>query len=261
LLSLGRAYSRKQDHFNALTSYSAAFSKEKTEFYQWLLLETGTSYMAVGDFSLAQSFTAGALRYEPDNLSFLGQMAYIQMLKGDFDGMFQTANRLVSIQNSAFGRTILARYYLIKGDFEKSIAVYRDCFSQANNNDYFWTDEKVSFAYALNKVGKVREAAELIQQANKALESNIDNREYVQAKVYALQGDNSRAVDALKKWKAIPGFHLWLVNDPLFSALKQNADFKEFVDKLHADAEVVKKQSDEKRAAGLFPTLDMIEKN
>ncbi|HEX6890971.1 MAG TPA: tetratricopeptide repeat protein [Chryseolinea sp.] len=266
LLSLGRAYAGKRNHVKALSSYNLAFKNERSEFYPMLLLETGVSYLNIGDFVLAERFVEGALSYEPDNLGFLITMVQIQLHGGNYEGMFQTLNRSLSVRKENDELFLfLGTYYLLKKDFAKSEKTYRQFFSREHRISFLTINEKMSFAHVLKKLGKDQEAASVVRQVRTVLEEARTQvgyeLQYIQAKTFAFHGDNAKAVAILREWEPRRGEQFWMIYDPLFESLRDDAEFKKLAEKLRSDLGTLSKEAETRRLKGEFPTLGMIQRN
>ena len=258
LLSLGRAYSGKGDHLKALSCYNVAFKKERTEYYPWLLQETGFSYLNIGELVLAERFVESALSYEPDNLGFIYQLAYIQLHGGNYDGMLQTLNRSISIRKEG-DELLLGTYYLFKNDYRNAEKTYRQVFSRPHSINFFTVNEKMSFAYVLKKLGKDLEAASIFREVRALPGNDWPEWPYIRAKIFAFQGDKSKAVAALKEWEPRWGMQLWINKDPLFEDLRDDVEFKKLVEKLTDETGKLSKEAEQKRLAGEFPTVSRIQ--
>jgi TolB-like protein/TPR repeat protein len=269
LLSLGRAYAGKGNHLKALSVYNLAFKKERLESYPWLLLETSVSYLSIGDFVLAERFVEGALSYEPDNLAFFITSVQIQLYGGKYEGMFETLNRSLSSrkeQDELF--LFLGTYYLLKKDYEKSEKKYRQFFSRQHEL-YFWTvNEKMSLAHVLKKLGKDQEAADVVGEVKTFVDDmsthvgyELHQWQYIQAKIFAFQGDKSKALAILREWKASRGQQFWLNHDPFFEGLRDDAEFKKLVEKLKSESAALLMEAEKGRLKGELPAQGLIQRN
>jgi hypothetical protein len=84
---------------------------------------------------------------------------------------------------------------------------------------------------------------------------------YVQAQVWAMQGEKSKAIAMLEEPLPSFGRQIWLDKDPLFEVLRNDEGFINLVKKLKAETDALKKKSQEMRSSNQFPTIDLIQRN
>ena len=253
--TLARFYARKGDHLKALSTLNEGLNKERTRGHEWLLFNSALSYLCVGEPALAEEFTNAALLLAPDNLLFLEQKAKIQMVRGNYNGMLQTAMSL-SIRNEGEGLALLGWVYLLMREFEKSEKAYAQFFSRSSDITKYYTNHKINYAYVLRKLGKENEALATIKEDREYQYPN-----YGMARAFSFLGEKQKALEALSKWKPTDGLQEWMEKDPLFESIKEDPAFKGLVKQFKAEIEILRKQSEAKRAKGEFPTLDMIGKD
>ena len=253
--TLARFYESKGDNLKALSTLIEGLNKERTRGYVWLLFNSGGSYLCVGEPTLAEEFTNAALLSAPDNLLFLEQKAKIQMVRGNYNGMLQTAMSL-SISNEAEGLALLGWLSLLKREYEKSEKAYSQFFSLSNDITKYYANHKVNYSYVLRKLGKEKEALATIKEARDYQYPNYD-----MARAFSFLGEKQKALETLSKWKPTDGLQDWMEKDPLFENIKDDTEFKRLVNQFKAEVELLRKQAEVKRAKGEFPTLEMIGKD
>ncbi len=251
LLSLGRVYSAKNDHLEALRCFQLAFRKERTPFYQWVLYETGVSYLGIGDISLAKTFADGALTLEPDNLNFLRLQRQTQMIAGDYDGMIHTTNEIISVENNKSELADLGWTYIIKGDNVESARVFKSYFD-AGYKPYVF--QQLAYACLLRKQGQEANALKNARQAKEAALAGPRISKYFIGAVYAFLDEKEKAVLTLEEWSPSFGFQFFMDKDPMFEKLYSTPDFQQLVKKLQDDAATKRAEAKLLRERGTIPS-------
>lgn len=262
LLTLGRIHRAKGDHLNALACYHEAFQKEKTEYYPWLLEETSWSYLCIGLPDLARQFSDVAISLEPDNLEFLTSKAHRYTAIGEYDSLLETVTKTMAIRNDNVGLQDLAHVYLLKGDYVRSAEAYGKFYALDNPALSMWCKDKASFAFALRKLGREKEAGKLVREGKKCLEEGFVNWgagvNYDLAKVYAFLGDEKKALSYLEAWTVDWGIQDFIELDPLFGTMRDNPEFKRVVEKHKQTIEQRRLQAEKGIAEGKLPTMKMV---
>ncbi len=260
-LSLGRAYSYNEDHSKALSCYAQAFRLEKTDFFSWLLFETGVSYLCVGETKLSEDFIDAAVLLEPDNLTFIDWKAHLQTVTGDYDGVMETVRKSLSVRKDNLGLNILAHAYLLVGDYKKSADAYKQFFSLQNDHLQWWCKDKASYAYALQKLNQKEEASKNLQDAKSCLEKEHGGTtvaNYDLAKIYTLLGDKAKAIALLEAWSPSWGGQEFLARDPVFETIHNTEEFKKVEKKLKEEIERQRMEAEDNIRMGKFPKTEGI---
>jgi TolB-like protein len=257
LLSLGRVQSAKEHYIDALKTYRMAFTKEKSEFYGWLLAETAWAYLCVGQVEIAEKFVNRALDYEPDNLAFLNEKSHVELLLQKYTAMKSTVEASIKIRKDNLGLKDLAKILLIEKKYEASEKAYREFFALPEHLTAQYRHEFVPYGYVLRKLGKEKEAVAAVLEGE-AVIKGMDIPGYDMAKVELFKGNVDKSLDLLEKWTPAWGLHRWVEFDPLFEELRDHPRFQALVARFKADQSRQSGQVDILSQSGKIPTLDLL---
>jgi tetratricopeptide (TPR) repeat protein len=261
-IALGRLYRSKNDHLKALACYREALRKEKNEFYPWLLEEISWSYLCVGFPALAGQFSNAAISLEPDNLGFLTTRAHRYTSQGEYDSLLETVKKTMTIRKDNIGLNDLGHVYLLKGQYQKAVDAYEKFYALNNSTLNMWCKDKPSFAFALRKVGREKDAARLVREGKTCLEQGFGlwgaDAYYDLAKAYSFLGDQQKALSYLDQWPVNWGIQDYIELDPLFFNLHDNPEFQRIGKKHKGTIEALRLQAEQGMKEGKLPTMAMV---
>ena len=149
---------------------------------------------------------------------------------------------------------LLAELDFQEGKFKNAEEKYQAYFGKVENS--YLLDLRVNYAYSLRKNGKIKEAMQVVSDAQIFLTNNnieIVWRNYCQAYIHAFLGENEKAMDDLSK-NSVRWMHAnYLGASPVFENLWHNPRFKEIIRKAKDEIEKKRQRVHQLEKEGLLP--------
>lgn len=129
-------------------------------------------------------------------------------------------------------------YQAMFGDNQLAYSLLTENIYLIDDNDKFampYCSPAIEIAWAQHQLGRGEEALSLINQCSKLLEQQLNSSityselHYLSARIYALQGDTQKAVQALSKAIDNGSREWWTKHDPLLHNLSEEAEFKKLL--------------------------------
>lgn len=125
-------YLMKIECFLQLDLYAEAYAltkelleKDEEESTDNILAELGFLYVEADYFQEAILYFTESLKYSPENIDVLSDMAYAYEMTGDFDGAIETSNKILDIEPYTYEAWMnLGKLYSLKDEFEKAIDAF-----------------------------------------------------------------------------------------------------------------------------------------
>lgn len=132
--------------------------KEEDEEQYHIFAELGFLHVEADCFKEAVIYFEESLKYNPENIDVLSDMAYAYEMLGDFDAAIGTTNRILDLEPYTYEAWInLGKLYSLKEEFEKAIDAF-DFALTINDSDNNVLKLK---AHCLSLAGRIEEAIDI----------------------------------------------------------------------------------------------------
>jgi serine/threonine protein kinase/Tfp pilus assembly protein PilF len=208
-----------------------------------------TTCVEVGDYARAERWYRRALEIQPD-LSFAEfNLSYVYMLQGkNRQALEQIEQALSKYPDNIDGLYVAGDVALFPGHDAQAKA-YFERLKELAPESYFGRYANIRLGYLLWKAGEKEEARSRFGKSLALLEKELEQGgqnpwvPYDIASIYAVQSDKREAREWLQK-SIDAGYRDvgWLMMDPLFDNLHNDARFKEMMAQLQTTVDGIRKQ-------------------
>ncbi len=149
-------YLQLEEYPDAYRLSEELLEKEDNEPLDHVLAELGFLHVEADCFKEAALYFEESLKYNPDNIEVLSDMAYsYEMLGGDYDNAIVATNKILDIESYTYEAWVnLGKLYSLKEEFEKAIDAF-DFALTINDSDHNILKLK---AHCLTLMGRPEEA-------------------------------------------------------------------------------------------------------
>lgn len=195
-----------------------------------MLIAVGMDYVDIGDYKKAEYYINKALVLEPENVTFVLRKAHLYRVSGEHDKLLETARYMQDISPDERGPFEMGMYYLLTSRYDSSVAYFDQYFTDETKIGVY--SDAHMYAYALQRAGRVDEAAKWNEVLEKSLETrDHPSEDYEYAKIYSLKNMKdstyarlAAAVDGPMMRFGLPDF---MDRDPLFNEIHDESEFRQ----------------------------------
>lgn len=188
--------------------------------------DLGFAYHSFGDFEKAELYSKKAVELSDNSMIAVEAMRNLTIIYlhwGKADSVIKYGSQNVEQEPNALYE-IAEAYCNLKNDCAKASELYEKLWNRYNNHS-----NPHRRAVALMKIGKTREAKEKLEQAFTEYKEKSDTLSYDYAGICALDGDNVKALEILRKFDWQWGSPYLLRNDKLFDNIRNEKAFKDIL--------------------------------
>ncbi|MBK5722333.1 tetratricopeptide repeat protein [Dysgonomonas sp. Marseille-P4677] len=222
-------YLLKIECYLQLEQYKIAFklseellNNEEDETLDNVLAELGFLHVEADCFKEAALYFQESLKYNPENIEVLSDLAYAHEMLGDFDAAIDTTNSILDIEPYTYEAWVnLGKLYSLKEEFEKAIDAF-DFALTINDSDNNLLKMK---AHCLSLCERTEEAIEIFKEL---LEADPDDTAiyFLLAECYESLEMYDEALSNLKKYREIEGDTDEVLSKQAYLYLEKNEDQK-----------------------------------
>lgn len=175
--------------------------KEDEEDQDHIFAELGFLHVEADCFKEAAIYFQESLKFNPENIEVLSDLAYAYEMLADFDAAIDTTNKILDIEPYTYEAWInLGKLFSLKEEFEKAIDAF-DFALTINDSDSNVLKLK---AHCLSIAGRVEEAVEIFKELL-LLDPNDNSLYLLLSECYQSLEMYSEALDSLDEYVSIIG--------------------------------------------------------
>ena len=194
-------YLQLEEYQKAYALSEELIEKEDNESIDHVFAELGFLHTEADCFKEASLYFEESLKYNPENLDVLSDLAYSYEMQEDYDAAIEVTNKILDIESYTYEAWVnLGKLYSLKEEFEKAIDAF-DFALTINDSDNNILKLK---AHCLTLSGRVAEAIEIFEEL--LLSDSEDTSIYLLlAECYQSLEMYDETLDNLKKYQEIEG--------------------------------------------------------
>lgn len=179
------------------------------------------------------------------SLAIEDYISIILIIENDFDALYTKLDfDLAANPEDYWVNFEAAWYHSMFGDKQKALRLFTEKSHLIDDVDMFsmpYCSPAIEIAWAEQVLGDEKKALSLIDQCKKLLDGQVQSSityselHYLAARIYALQGQTVKAIQALSKAFDNGWREWWTKHDPLLKGLSEEKKFKQLIEFLESD--------------------------